>query len=154
MIQRIQTLYLLGAAILLVFLFFIPFSSFTSDNEQQLFVLNVFGLFDSTKIENPVFRVWPLFLLLSITLLFTLISIFLYKKRLSQLRLCIVNIVLNAGILGLMYYFVHSIDKKLEMEPSYSLTFFFPVLSVLLIYLAIKGITKDEKLIRSLDRLR
>jgi hypothetical protein len=90
---------------------------------------------------------------LALSVLLCLITIFLYRKRLLQIKLCITGIILQALIIAVIYMYVFRLSTVLN-SISYDFTVFFPFLSVILLYLAIRAIRKDEKLIRSVDRIR
>jgi peptidoglycan/LPS O-acetylase OafA/YrhL len=113
MIQRIQTVYLLVAAIVAV----------------------VCAVFDGELITR---------LLAALMAVVALVTIFLYRNRTLQTTLC--NVVMCVGI---MFYIVLAV-KQPDMEWFLAL----PLVGVLLTFLARKGIVKDEKLVRSLDRIR
>lgn len=71
-----------------------------------------------------------------------------------QIRLSVINIVLLLGLEGLMFYYVSVIKNELEGNVSYNVLIVFPVVSAILVYLALRAIAKDEALVRSLNRLR
>ncbi len=74
----------------------------------------------------------------------SVVTIFLYKKRVLQARLCIVGVlVVFAWYLCLAVY---------QGEPG--MIDCLPIINAILIFLARKGILADEKLVRSLDRIR
>jgi hypothetical protein len=81
-----------------------------------------------------------------------LISIFMYKRRVLQLRLCIYNMLLLAGLFGVILFVAYNI-KDVETV-SFRLPIVFPVIAIILHYLAYRGIRKDELMVRALDRLR
>jgi hypothetical protein len=103
---------------------------------------------------KPLFSAIPLIVLLTVTILIDVVTIILYKKRMLQIKLCILNIVLLLGLQGLLYYYISVTSHQLGFNPTYSLIFIFPTISAILTYLALRGVAKDEKLIRSMDRLR
>ncbi|MGE0078802.1 MAG: DUF4293 domain-containing protein [Bacteroidales bacterium] len=154
MIQRIQTLFLLGVAILLGFLFFLPFTSFVVEPQMVKYIFMASGLTSEGVNAESIYNTWPLFILLIVVFAIPFITIFLYKRRMLQIRLCIVNIVLLLGMQGLMYYYVVAVSKLLVAESHYSLLFIFPLASAILTFLSLRAIAKDEALIRSLERLR
>ena len=130
MIQRIQTVYLFFVFCLMAILAFIPFSS-----------LNAFG--------NGFFIGYA-----SVIALIAIVTIFLYKNRKMQIRLCYGMLV----AVVLFYIFYYIFDRQnfsfTELFKHVQYTFVFPFISFILVYLAIRRIKKDEKLVRSLDRLR
>jgi hypothetical protein len=81
----------------------------------------------------------------------SLISIFLYRNRKTQLR--IVLITLLVSIINLVLFFTQT-KKFVPGEGVYNLTAIFAIIVPVFLILAIRGIKKDEKLVKSLDRLR
>jgi hypothetical protein len=78
-----------------------------------------------------------------------LINIFLYKKRTLQLRLCVLGILLEAGLIFLYYR-----ETTTFTQGTYSLTAILHSVIVLAFVLAARGINKDSKLLKESDRLR
>lgn len=154
MIQRIQTIYLLIIVILLSITFFTPFAYFMGDGEQ--FDLYVYAL----KSESGVSVQATLYaaILPALALILPFITIFLYKNRMLQVRLCVVEVVLLLGSLIIMgiYYFL---SNRLFSELAHNLqglkiSFALPFVALLFAWLAFRAIFKDELLIRSLNRIR
>jgi len=154
MIQRIQTIYILIAAVLVGIIFFFPFASFVIEQDMSVYHLSTKGLVPDAAGSNPLFRAIPITVLIVIILHLCSAIIILYRKRMLQIRLCIINIALILGLQGLMYYFANVSSHQLGSSASYSIIFVFPIISAILSYLAIRGIAKDEALVRSADRLR
>lgn len=78
-----------------------------------------------------------------------LVTIFLFKNRKLQIRLASFGLVLTVGMLALYFLEMqHFINGGLALGG----VFHFAMLVTFI--LAIKGINKDEKLIKSMDRLR
>ena len=150
MIQRIQTLYLFIAAVLLVVASFFPFYTF---NDGQI-IMDGFSLHSASGQE--MFSTIPLNIINWLAALLALITIFLFKKRILQMRLATYTIIILLGFyLLLIYYRFYALPKietitysKLEI---YSL---FPVISAILIYMAARAIRRDEQKIRAMDRFR
>lgn len=154
MIQRIQTIYLLVVTLLMGFYFFIPFATYTIEPQMVKYMLMATGLSADGPQPEGIYSIWALFILIVITFMIPFITIFLYKKRMIQIRLCIVNVVLLVGLQGLLYYVVTAVSKQLVATPKYSIIFIFPLVSAILTFLALRAVAKDEALVRSLDRLR
>lgn len=154
MLQRIQTLYLLLAFVLMAVLLFIPFGSFTMPDGSQ-YKLNSLGVSVETAADTIVtFSALPAYLLLVTSVLLTLVTIFLYKKRMLQIRFCGLNMVLMLGSVGVMYFFLYQAGKEFSAETHLSIFMFFPIASGILSWLALRAIAKDEALVRSIDRIR
>ncbi len=152
MIQRIQSIYLLIVTLLMASLFIYPFAELLGA-DGQLYIFNYNGL--SVHGEEQLYLLTvPPFVLLALITLIPFISIFLYKKRMLQIRLNIFNIILLLGYLGLNYYYIQNFSKQLDGIVSYQITAIFPVVSVVITYLAIRAVGKDEALVRSMNRIR
>ncbi|MDR1526611.1 MAG: DUF4293 domain-containing protein [Dysgonamonadaceae bacterium] len=78
-----------------------------------------------------------------LTVLWALVVIFLYKRRPLQIKGCWGIFLLQVALAG-----------TVVIATGRNLSVFFPLISLVLIVLAIRAIQKDEKLVRSLDRLR
>jgi len=152
MIQRIQSIYLLVATILLGSIFAYPFAELLSSDGQS-FIFSFNGLSIDNE-EGMYLLTIPPIILLVLTTLISFVSIFLYKKRVVQMRMNSLNIFLMLGYLGLNYYYILNFSKQLDGVVSYEITAVFPFVAAILTYLAIRAIGKDEALIRSMDRIR
>jgi hypothetical protein len=104
--------------------------------------------------EPLVFNAMPVAILLSVIALISFVSIFLFKKRMLQIRLTVFNMICMIGAMGLIYYSISSQAKELVAIANYSIINAFPLVALVLCYLAIREIGKDEALIRSMDRIR
>lgn len=81
----------------------------------------------------------------------SLISVFLYKNRKTQLRIVLVTLLVS--IINLILFFTQT-KKFVPGEGNYNLTAIFAIVVPVFLILAMRGIRKDEKLVKSLDRLR
>ncbi len=154
MLQRIQTIYLLIVAILLGVLYFFPFASFVVEQDMSMYHLSVNGLIPEIVGTKPLFRAIPLVIIITISIINSITIIAFFKRRMLQIRLSIINIVILVGLQCLMLYFVSVAKHQLGGLSSFSLVFIFPLIAAILTYLAIRRIAKDEALVRSMDRLR
>ena len=162
MIQRRQTIFMLLAAIASVLLFFMPLASFNADGNVMRFT--VFG------IENPIESLtlsksytWPLMVLTVLMTILPIFTIFKYKKRELQVRLCHLAMLLNIIFIGLVFvYYDNDIQKVITavendsytLDVAYFIGMALPLVNLVLEILAIKGIKKDIELLKSVDRLR
>jgi hypothetical protein len=78
---------------------------------------------------------------------------FLYKKRMLQMRFNIFNSILLVALQGFIVYYIASFFNQ-EITFKFSIQSIFPVISLILSILAIRNILKDELLIKSLNRIR
>ena len=153
MLQRIQTVYLLIIVVLTVATLFLPLA--VLQQGDALFSFDASGL--STMIGEPelLYPAWGLFALTAIIAIIALVTIFLYRKRILQIRLCVFNAILMLGFYALFGFFVWILKEELAGAAlSVKIALSFPVIALILDYLAIRNIGADEALVRSLDRLR
>ena len=137
MIQRIQTVYLLIALVILGALPYI-FPLFTmSDGNEFRFMNDSF---------------YTVLFGLSTTL--TLISIMYFKKRQHQFVLNRLTIILNLILLGLFVYRSLNLSGEAVQVSEKGIGMFLPIVAIVLLVLANKAIKKDEDLVKSVDRLR
>jgi len=154
MIQRIQTVYLLVIVALITAMLFMPLAIIQIGD--MFYSYNGSGLNTMTTPPELVYPAWALMALLIIIILTAFITIFLYKKRMLQIRLCVFNAILLIGFYGLFAFFLWKISSMpgIFRFSNVRLALSFPLISIILDYLAIRNIGSDETLVRSLDRLR
>lgn len=109
-----------------------------------------------TKFEVRVSNEYPLLLVIMVCTLLPLVTIFMFKQRKRQLMMTIAAIFSVCSFNGLM---LARISAKAKLIPavaggSYWLGAVLPIISMLFLILAIVGIRKDDKLVKSMDRLR
>ncbi|PWD97710.1 DUF4293 domain-containing protein [Marinilabilia rubra] len=155
MIQRIQSIFLLVAAILSGSLFFLSMAEMA--NMEDLYELTWRGIYEveAEGAAQLVMPGWALSILTGLTTLVSLITIFLFKKRLIQIRLCALNLGFLLGLSGMIYYMGKTGAKELRAtELSFNWPLVLPLVAMVFVYLALRAIGKDEALIRSMDRIR
>lgn len=154
MIQRIQTLHLLLAAALAACAAFLPLATFAGSGEE--FRLYAFGLraADGTIVQPTL----CLGILLWLSLALPLVTIFLFKRRMLQLRLAVVEMVLLLGaqiMAGICFFLNCRVFSAFEFHAqSVGIPLILPLAAMLPTYLAVRAIFRDELMIRSLDRIR
>ena len=154
MIQRIQTVYLFLTVVVILCMAFFSFVEMV-DSDGQYYRFDLFGIHegvgDTTRLVESVM---PLRFLVFVIATISLITIFLYKKRIMQIRLCIFNIVLMLGFYALFFFYFHNATSGIKVDSHFKVTIVFPVIGAILSYLALRNIGKDEVLVRSYDRIR
>ena len=155
MIQRIQSLYLLTIVILSGFTLLTPVADFVNQAQGLHYLLDFKGIYllqpNGTIFESSA---WALSAIATLIPIISLISIFLYKKRINQIRLSVINMLFMIGYYILLFIYVWFASQRLNAEWSLRFATIFPLINLILNYLAIGAIGKDEKLVKSLDRLR
>src|SRR5690554_90301 len=149
MIQRIQTVYLFLALLFTGSLFFLDMAQLASVDSTYL--LNFQGLVEASKPTELLMPATALSILLALAVVLTFITIFLYKKRLLQIRLCALNLGLHAGLSIMIFYFGKAAARDFQAELSFDWPLVLPLAALILIFLALRAIGKDEALIRSLN---
>lgn len=140
MIQRQQTLWLLLVTAASIGSFMFPF---------------VIG--DEIRTDSPLpvratIDAGSNFLLLIATgasLVISAVTIFLYKNRNQQIWLSVSGLLVTVLLL---FLYIKEMNKL--REPVLALSAVLPVIMLLGYFMAIRGIRKDEKLVKSLDKLR
>ena len=157
MIQRIQTVYLILVAVLMTLAAVLPVAEYFDVAKNIVYQLdmrgfvqlNPDGTFLSAISTNPVTFIF------GIILVVTIMTIFKYKNRKQQFRLCTINflLILIYTIVLAVVIFVGK-NKLVGTELTLKIPAVFSIVALILNYLAMRGIAKDEKLVKSMDRLR
>ncbi len=154
MIQRLQTLYLLIADLLIGLLFFIPFAEIAG-LEGKLFLFYLSGIVSEGGSNGIIEqKSWPLFVLAIIAMVLLTLTIFQYKKRTCQIRISYITVFLLLGLFSSIYFSTWKCNQILGGTYSMKISFTFPLIAAVFVYLAIRGIAKDEHLVKSIDRIR
>ncbi len=140
MIQRKQTLWLLLATLAALLTFWFPFAL----GGEIISPATVPVPKEVSAANNPITLILTI---ASIGISF--VTIFMFKDRKMQMRLCILGLLI-AIILLVLYI----LDMNKLIKPTPALWVVLPVATVAGYYLAFKGIRSDEKLVKSLDKLR
>ena len=151
MIQRIQTIYLLFATIILVIILFLPIASMV-DAQANSFSYLFYGVVDSSN--TTVIIDYPLAIILVLMPFLNLIAIFLFKTRILQMRICIFNILLMLGSLAMIWFYSYEAENVLFVDTYFSYPVVFPLVAAILTFMAFRGIRKDEILVKSANRIR
>lgn len=129
MLQRIQSIWILLAVISAVFLFI---------TAQDVVLLN--GVTVMTY-------ACPIVVILGF------LSLFSFKNRKRQLLLNTTSIIINALLIGILVYWLQNLSGGIDF-PEKGIEPIFPFLGVICLLIANIFIRKDERLVKSVDRLR
>ncbi len=154
MIQRIQTLYLLVAAALVAVTLAAPLAYFASGAVELK--LYAFGLKDAEGVTAHSTVYLGILAVLACAL--PAVTIFLFRNRMLQIRLCVAEMVLLAGcevMMAIYYYLSYRIFAAytFHSQGMYA-AIVLPLLGLVFVYLAARAIFRDELLVRSVDRIR
>lgn len=152
MIQRIQSIYLFLAAVACVACMSMGIGRYyTAEGEG---IARMYNLWLAYADGHVSLYPWALFGIMLVCATVLLVSIFLFRKRMRQVRLCVFCLILQVGWYiaygGLAWYRMSQMQAQFRPEWPAAL----PAIALVLTWLAMRGITRDELLVRSLDRLR
>jgi hypothetical protein len=153
MIQRIQTLFLLGSLVCTGLFFFLPFGNLINKDLTEIAIL-ITGVSFQKGESVMVYPMLPLLIMFILINLTTLTNIFLFKKRMLQIRLSIFNAIMQLGSFGMLFFYLADISKKSGLDYNNGILIILPVIGAILSFLAMRAIAKDEALVRSVSRLR
>ncbi len=163
MIQRIQTIHLLLAFVLCLGCLCLPIAHYMVGDDRASILNNFFDCYAQVDVYNlwlvsegkHVFYFCPVLMgLLVITTTLVFLDIWLFKHRALQMR-----VATFCMILLVFWYIAYGIICLYLLNPTSNLyrphwAAALPAAALILLYLAFRGILKDEMLVRSLDRLR
>ncbi len=143
MIQRIQTLYLLLAAVALVIALFLPLGTAAIPDLGPTSV-NALSPTDYCPIGYAA--------VLILSALIAIAAIFLWKNRPLQVRTSIFNIFIM--VVSYLVFFVYKMANTGVDYTLFGYALLLPAVAIVFTALAVRGIRRDENLIRSLNRIR
>ena len=157
MIQRIQTIWLLLATVIILGLFMFPYLNYIDlvGLGKKLFVTGEYSAVNNESVKQSNFLLQTIATIVVAFVPF--VTIFQFKNRKLQIKLIFVSIALIA-LLGVWMYFT-SVDTLDLISQSFGANnigvgFFLLPISIIFLAMALGGIRNDEKLIKSADRLR
>ncbi|WP_428328498.1 DUF4293 domain-containing protein [Mucilaginibacter sp.] len=155
MLQRIQSIYLFLAGLALFALFLFPLVHNVYVNSKPLTIM-VTGVYQDVN-GQPTHTEFFVALTVATAILglIPLFIIFLYKNRKQQIALCYSALLVIIGYSFWMSQTAKQIMGEVQIDThNWGIGLFMSSLSLIFILLAISAIKKDEKLVKSADRLR
>ncbi len=156
MLQRIQTVWLFFATVALFGLFLFPCVQVLNSSNGAAKVIKVNGVYES--INGQIVQTQEFILLMIATVIVGLlpfITIFFYQNHKKQIIFCYLTILF---ILGHSFWLARMVKQVVDYSAieigNYSIGMILPSLSILFVILALRGIRRDEKLLKSAERLR
>ena len=144
MLQRVQTIYLIIALFLSTLLAVrVPF--WEDGQGSALYLMDFFNS------ESLLYKGIPILFIISA--LFSVVAIILFKQRIKQIICNRLNIAINFLLLGIIVYGLLSLPGENQFSEK-GIGVFVPIAVIVFLALANKAILKDEKLVKSVDRLR
>jgi len=157
MIQRVQTIWLLLASVTLFGLFIFPYVNYIDlvGLGKKIYVSGVFSAVNGEAVKQESFILQMI--VAALVAAFPLFIIFKFKDRKLQIRLVFLAIVLIILLAIWMYVAagnILSLTSQFLGANNIGIGFFLLPISIILLSLALGAIRKDEKLIKSAERLR
>ena len=147
-IQRIQSVYLLIAVILMVVFAFVPALTFELADKTVLY-----GALETGRAGN--LHINPLLITLIILIsLLAFIDIFLYKNLQRQMTVCFVDIIIGLAMLVAIGIQAFVVGNREGWTVSWQWYVLLPVLSIIFLMMAHKAMSRDKKKLLGADRLR
>ena len=164
MIQRIQTLLLILLIGCNISTFYFPLwqkIEFDLENKNQASKIVTGYIYeivndDLTTNETILIRSFHINILLVISILLAIYSIFKYNNRLTQIKIGTLNSILLSGIIFSVLYDVFYNIKFIEIndQTSFLFSFYLIFLAMFLNFLSNRFIRKDELLVSKSNRIR
>ncbi len=159
MIQRIQSVFLLLAAICLTLTLFFPLAEVVAQTEKiTLSAFNLTHLKINASGNEEVVKEEQIIYVAGIIIVAIIVifySIFQYKNRMKQIMLGALNSLLIGAALGLTLYLLFQISDEVKSGTrNFLLAFYLFPVALIFNSVANRFIRKDEKLVRDADRIR
>lgn len=150
MIQRIQTIYLLLVTGLLIASMCLPIGSFWGADIAPYYTFKPLGV----EIDGVLHSTWGVFGILLLGTIVSFATIFLFKNRMLQIRMSIFNSVLLIGYYLAFLAFMFALKSDLNASFQMSWGLCLPLVALVLNYLTIRAIGRDEVMVKSANTLR
>lgn len=160
MLQRIQTVFLLLLVLTMLLMLIFPLWSYQSEDGTTTYVLTSFYFMAKEGASaEPVQTYFPYMFIATLAIASATVGaleISKYKNRLLQMKLGALNSLFMIGAMGLGLYFASRImdEKQLKYGWHYGIGVFFPMAAMIFNVIANRFIRRDERLVRSVDRIR
>jgi hypothetical protein len=155
MLQRIQSIYLLLASLVMFALFLFPLvhNVYVDGVPSTIKITGIFQDVNGAQAHTQTFI--ALIAATAIVAMLPLILIFLYKNRKQQMMLCYIYILVVFGYSFWMAQTVKSFTGGADLTTNnFGIGMLLSSISIVLMIFAAKAIQRDEKLVKSADRLR
>ena len=150
MIQRIQSVYLLLAAIALVVAMCAPAGYFIGEGGVASYPFKPLGVEWG---EGDFLCTWGLFGILLLSAIIACCTVFMFRNRKLQMRMTLFNSILLIGYYIAFGAFVSVLkDDANTFQLGWALCL--PLVAIISDYLAFRAIKHDDEMVKAVDRLR
>ena len=180
MIQRVQSFWLVLAVCGMALCFMFPTAKYAMTlpttgqkveaslelvGQSEEDTLNQLGMGEQVVKYNPKLggiAIWPLVVLALLTGVLALVGLFLYSNRVRQMRVVMVAFLCSVAYVFVVFIWavdaygekVAEVMRATDLEVEWGVGAIAPIVSVVLLVLAYRGIRRDEAKVRAADRLR
>jgi len=153
MIQRIQSIYLFIASLLLLIATFLPISHILDPTNHNIITIYSLKIVSLGKISSR-FSVLITGILMYLSVILGFITIFLFKRRNLQMLITSLLMVFSFLICNLVVLNSYLLLPSSQAAISFEYIAIFPLVALILFFLAYRAIKKDDNLVKSLNRIR
>lgn len=154
MIQRIQSLYFFIAFALMVAMMFFPFVTIAPMDSPETTAEISFRGFTSDGSWNWTGTTWQVPVMAIVIALLSVGNIFLFTNRTLQVKVCIFNVILMVGWYILLALEVWIVSGEMACYRHFGIVTVFPLICIVLTWLGMRGVLRDDALVKSMDRIR
>ncbi len=159
MLQRIQTLFLLSVVAMMVL--FLIFPIWIGINSDTTITHRIYALFHYQVADNGAQEIvdyWPYAIsgiLGILSIIIAIVEIFSFKNRMTQIKLGALNVlIISVSLVTIIWFTNQTYELWPESIGKYGLGIFFPAMAIFSNMMANRFIRKDERLVKSMDRIR
>jgi amino acid permease len=118
--------------------------------------MNFMGIWETPTGGSPqiINSLIPLSVIILAICILSFLAIFLFKNRKVQLKVAAFVILLTIVMIGMILFYFFRVTGKYQAEPVPGYKMIIPLLILVSGILAHRGIKRDEKLVKSYERLR
>lgn len=157
MIQRIQTVYLAIAAVLMALPVLIPggLELASADATGTVFSLFAEKVVERGDVVNTLEVPYGLIASLMVGLVLTVYAIMKFKNRKLQMKIIQASMLVQLVFGAFVFFYAGKLaNLAVGGELTYSPSLAIVLVNLILLFLAFRGVKKDDALVRSADRLR
>ena len=158
MIQRVQSIFLFIAAVAAFAILFLPIWGKIDPSTGQKTLITAMKMVhvDSPEATAETTNTIVISILAVLSSVVALGSLFSFKDRLKQMKLNLLNALILASTVAVIIYYYYNAQESFapEMRGEFGYGFFMPLIALFCNSLANRFIRKDERLVKSVDRLR
>jgi hypothetical protein len=155
MFQRLQSLYLLLAALCISGLFFLPVLQIRI--VDAIYDFNVTGLYYIVNGKEQNLIGFPFVLIIPAIFIFTFSIIFLYKKQETQLKLGRLNYILILLLIVMIIFSTNGALEKMKNSDVARISyqgFYFPVAAIAFVFLANRAIKRELEILKIFEKMK